>query len=562
MTSTNIKKPNRAKIWFRETGPYIRLRTILTFKSQKPKTVKEKVLEAILIVFVAALALTLCWYLFKALTNGQQTVLIKPADISILLFTVEELFILIYAIVAQAHRLQNPEDCRIIITFPLSNAQRYTGEIIAIFVKILVYNFAIFWPIHLIYIISTGLISASAFFLSMYAALTAPFLPFAISIIVAIPFIYLAKVLKNKKVAKIILSCLVFAIVVVLYCLVLAFMADWYVHTKSEIGVMEGIKKLLTDMNHWYNPAWWASRISLNYTTGWLMWISLAISVALAAIGFCASYPVYKSLVLSETNEGLAKARLIKCDGKNAYRSTYEKEFKHILRTPSYAYFFIGIALCMPILTYMIINIVKKMGESKVGPETFFGLSLLVVMSIVSLISSFSANSISREQSQLYISKTAPIDTRRYLLSKTLVVFTLSAIGLALCIAVLASTSLKPSSATSKAVLTPVNLTALTLTTFIFLIGSCFNGMNVNLVRPRINLVGPADESNIGIQLAINMGVTIIFSAFALFVSSLMGDKEWWVYVILLCAAIIYTLVNFLVFWFTAEKKFSKIEMK
>ncbi|MCQ3907938.1 MAG: hypothetical protein MJ219_04475 [Mycoplasmoidaceae bacterium] len=63
-------------------------------------------------------------------------------------------------------------------------------------------------------------------FASLFASLLLPLIPYAISLVISVPFMFLVSYLSNKHIAKLVIFILGFIIVLTLYSLILRFMAD------------------------------------------------------------------------------------------------------------------------------------------------------------------------------------------------------------------------------------------------------------------------------------------------------------------------------------------------
>ena len=550
------------------TAPYIRLQIKLAFTPNKPLSIKAKIGRGIFYLLVMALFLLFSYALVSML--AKQNDLIRADYLCILWFTLAEIFVFVAGITMQMRRLKKPSDLSTILTLPVNSLQRYLGEIVSIFIKIEVFTFILFYPFILIYFLSTKvyllpqyqtLATPAWIFTSMFAVLFMTTLPYCLSLVFVIPFITLSRVLDNKAIIKLILFIIVFAGIITAYCLLLSFMSDWYIHQKGNREVMQAIANVLINMDKWYNPAYYSSVMALNWKFGYAFMIQSAACIVFAAIGISCCYQLYKRFTSVDFNlESSGIMAKTKYDSYKPSKAIFINEFKNILRTPTYAYFFVGVALCMPILTYASIDIVAKLGQEKIGEHTFFGLALLVIMVIMSLIGSFSANTLSREQGQFYISKILPYNPKKQMFVKTLVNFIVAFIALVLCIVVLAATCHK--TANTKVGLTTSEIFMIFAIATVFLIGLAFNGININLTSPRINVKGQASDANIVIQLLIGIIITTIMCSFIIVASAIWKDTTIYSSLIVLAIMLVYAITNAIVFVASANKKFYRIEVK
>ncbi len=540
--------------------PYVKLQTKLSFTPNRIEKTARKVMRYVLDVIVFAIVLFFVHYLLRSLVT--QSTLIPAKSISILIFTIGQLALLIISIINQCKRLHKPEDLRIISSFPLTSFQRYVGEIIAIYIKLFVYALVIFFPLMIVYGLAGKIMSVGFVFSSLLATILLPLIPFAISLIVSVPFMFLGRKLQNKNIAKLVLFVVVFIGILVVYSLVLRFMADWFIHAKNNVEVIEGIASVLSKLNGPYNVAFYTSEIAIanniGANFGWLM----LITICCTAIGICITKPLYYRFTSSASAlEGNAKVIKAKLTQHSPYQTIFLKEMKQILRTPNYAYFYFGVAFSMPIMTYLVADLVKMLGESSTGSHIFYGFGILILFIIMSLIGSFSANSISREGPQFYITKVAPLSYRKQLIAKALVNFVITFVALTLCVIALAVTV--NFSGDKEMGLSVMDLILIFFTMLFFLVGITFNGINLNLARPKITMTNTApNESNVVIQLLIGIAITFLLTGTAIIVDGVIGKSSIYCHVTIMGIMLIYALINFIVFFFTAEKKYARIEAK
>lgn len=541
-------------------GAYIKLQTKLAFTPNRIEKLPKKIMRYVLDAMVFAVILFFAHYLFGSLVN--QTTFIPGPSISILIFTIAEIILLVISIVGQCKRLHKPEDLRIISSFPLTSFQRYLGEIIAIYIKLSIYAFVLFYPLLIVYGLAANMISVSFAFSALFAVILLPLVPFAISLIVSVPFMFISNSLENRHMVKLVLFILLFIALLAIYSLILRFMADWFIHAKNNKEVVVGIANFLDKLNMPGNFAYFTSQICLVRNVGLNILWTLLIAAGCTTIGILITKPLYEKFTSSTSNiEGNAKVLKTNLTQQNAYRTIFQKEMKQIVRTSTYAYFYLGVAFAMPVMTYLIADIIKMVGASETGNRIFYGFGIMILFIIMSLIGSFSASIISREGSQFYITKVAPLSYRKQLFAKLLVNFAVAFGALVLCIISLSVTV--NFSGDTKLGLSGIDIVLISFTMLFFLIGITFNGVNINLARPKIDMSNAQpNESNVVIQLLIGLAITFFFSGLSIIVDGVLGKQAVYWHVIILCIMLLYAAINFAVFFFTAEKKYARIEAK
>lgn len=112
-----------------------------------------------------------------------------------------------------------------------------------------------------------------------------------------------------------------------------------------------------------------------------------------------------------------------------------EKEFKVVLRTPSYAFQSFATTITLPFMVYVCVSILKKM-LFKVPVLSLlsldFELALFVVSMFVVLTNTFCTTNISRDGKMCYILKTLPLRGKTVVLSKILFCFIITEVSLVL----------------------------------------------------------------------------------------------------------------------------------
>lgn len=563
---------------------YIKLQTTLSFRSnissKKSSRIVSWILKALILIAVLGLVY---FFTYRVVSHSNQ---MDGRHTVVAIVTITQILLLIYSISLQMKRLYKPDDIRIITMMPLTPFQRYLGEIITIYIKLCFYTLIIFWPVMLIYGAASShiidslkqvkIMNVQFVFASLLVAILIPMFPFALSLVISVPFMLLGDYLKDKTIAKLIIFIVLFVGILVAYGILLRLMADLYTEASSYKKVLEGIKAFLVGrdfdknnggLNGYYNPCSYLSELCLaNNKLRSMNWfadlaISLAFILAFGAAGIAITKPLYTKFTNQNgVIESATKTRIIKLSDSTSWKSIFVKEFKQIIRTPAYAYFFVGVAVSMPVMTFIITDLIQRVGESSVGPTAFFGFSLLVICIIVSLIGSYSANVISREGKQFYITKISPIPFRKQMFVKGVVNFIVAFAGLLLSIIVIAIMTINKSSGPSLSFGDVAMLFA--ISTF-FLIGITFNGMNIELVRPKIDMLGSeTNESNIVIQIVISLVVTALISIFAIAIGGIYQQASIYMQLIVLGVIMIYALINFLIWYFTCEKKYANIEIK
>ncbi len=263
---------------------------------------------------------------------------------------------------------------------------------------------------------------------------------------------------------------------------------------------------------------------------------------------------VYQKIRTKELDGGgTVSKRNSKIDDNSSGKAIFRHTFLEILHTKSYSYFYLGVALSTPVMVFFCNRLVTMVGEAQIGKGINFGASMLVVAVFMAMIGSFAATILSIEGKNFYITKLVPVSYRKQLLIKGFLNVAVS-LG-ALLVSSIVLIALKFVSA--------VEMVVLAISQILFVFGLVFNGINLNLVNPNLKpkANGDAEEINVTYMLMIGLLIAGVFGVFSLLLPKIMENGSTYAYIIVVAIGLVYALTNFLVFWFTVDKKYRKIEV-
>ena len=170
-----------------------------------------------------------------------------------------------------------------------------------------------------------------------------------------------------------------------------------------------------------------------NYFSSLLL--ILIVSIICVAISIFVVGVIYKRLLQIKL-EGINKKEKppkIKYKKHSPIISLIIKEFKIVLRTPSYAFQYLATTVTLPFMIYVCVNIMKKMmikipGLALVNCD--YELAVFVITMFVVITNTFCTTNISRDGNMFYILKTLPVSGKTVVLSKVLFCLIVSEAGL------------------------------------------------------------------------------------------------------------------------------------
>ena len=169
------------------------------------------------------------------------------------------------------------------------------------------------------------------------------------------------------------------------------------------------------------------------------------------------------------------------------------------------------------------------------------------------MISSFAGTVLSVEGKNFYITKLVPVSYRKQLLIKGLLNIAVSAVALAISTVVIACLGF----------LNGTEIAVFVAAQLLLAVGLVFNGINLNLANPNLKpkANGEAEEINITYMLLIGLFVAAILGACSIiFPKTPEIGGTLVAYLIAVAVPFVYSVINMLVFWFTADNKYRKIE--
>ncbi len=529
---------------------FIRLQLKLKWGFNRNNSKRNAIMTAVAAVLAVGVALALVWGLSFVLKTS---VGVAAKELSTLFLSILIVGLTVVATGMQIKRLYNPADINITARFPLSSFKIFVSSLILNYIDLTIYSTVLVVPIMLVFGWAMNCITVAYVFGIILGALFMPLIPFALSVFLAIPIMYVNTLLKKHNIIKLVVFIILLVVLFVLYYYILTILANFFIHRNWEEGTIGIWKALITGLNSVFNPAHHLASI-VFFENFWLGFgVILGVSVVLLGLGVVVAKFVYQNIRTKQLEGGaLVNTRRSKLDEFGSTRAMLKHNFLEILHTKSYSYFYLGVAISTPVMVFFCNRLVDMVGQAQIGKNINFGAAMLVVSIFMAMIGSFAALIISMEGRNFYITKLIPMSYRRQLLVKALVNIVVSIGALLVSVVVLACLKF----------LNAVEIVVLLVSQILFVFGLVFNGLNINLVNPNIKpkANGEAEEINITYMLMIGIVVAAGFGLVGFMLPKAVPNGSTWAYVGAVAIGLVYALVNFLVFFFTANRKYGKIE--
>ena len=528
---------------------YLRLQMKLRWGSEESDR-KSRLLTAVVSVVTFMVILLLEYVLIGVLVDYFSDGLTSE-QIATAFMTIVEAVLTVTAVTAQIKWLLRPADVQITARFPVSPFSMFLANLLMIYINLTIYSAALTLSMMGVLGIATGMFTFEYFLGLCATALIGPVIPFAVSVIVAVPVMFVLNLLENHNYVKLFIFILGIVAFFVTYDYILRMMADYFIYQRISNETADLWDKLILALNSEFNPFVYAANFIFFRDVGRSLIVNAAVFAVLAGAGMTIAKPVYDR-VRNRALEGkrgiFNKKTALTSDG--AVSAVIKKEFKEIMRTRVYAYFYLGIAIATPVMVFFCNRLVKQVGEAQIGGSVAFGTSVLVITAFMAMINVFSANIVSKEGTRFYLTKIIPVSFTAQLAIKSLMNLMVSAGALAISCFVIGV--LKFVETEQIFVIVAVEL--------VMAAGFILNGFNLNVRHPYLKNKANGDVAEINTSIMMTIG--LLFSALLGGTSIVLAyDNEIkLVYYIISAVAAVYFLVNAVIFFTSAERKYNSIE--
>ncbi len=529
---------------------FIRLQLKLKWGFNRDNNKASAVMTAIAALLAVGIALALVWVLSYVL---RANLIVTAKRLSVLYLTVIMAGLTVAATSMQMKRLYRPGDLLITARFPLSPFKLFVGYLLLNYIDLCVYSAVMLLPVMIVFGFAMQCISVTYILGVLLGVVLLPIVPFGLSIFIAIPTVYITSFLERHGIVRLVVFVLFLVGAFMLYDYVLTVLAQFFIHRNWEEGTLEIWANLLAALDSYYNPAYYLGNV-IFFDRFWLGFgVMVGGGAVLVAGGVALARIVCKSLRYKALDMGDGRyTRRSEVDGYSSSRAIFRYSFREILRTKTYSYFYLGVAISTPVMVFFCNRLVTMVGEAQIGKGINFGASMLVVAVFMAMISSFAATILSVEGKNFYITKLTPVPYRRQLLIKGLLNIGVSVVALLISAVVMGSLKF----------VTAVEMVVLVSSQLLLATGLVFNGINLNLANPNLKpkANGEAEEINITYMLLIGLAIAAVMGACSIIFPKVLADGEIWSYATAVALAFVYAAVNFLIFWFTVDKKYQRVE--
>lgn len=341
----------------------------------------------------------------------------------------------------------NTKSMEILIYQPLSSKTIFFYKLIKIYFSQILSTILIIVPVSIVISLNFNFSNALYFLMILLHIILVPLVSCGVASLISIGYNYIMDLLEKKFVLHLIIYIIILGTCFYLYSIFLNVLTKLlqngdisYFFELKRINVIGNICDNLFIINS-FGKMIISDHVMLNFIMIFVVSI-ISVLISVIVIGV-----IYKK-ILQIKMEGLNKKTSKKVKDYKKHKpinSLIIKEFKVVLRTPSYAFQYFATAFTLPFMVYVCTNIMKNMMYKIPGLALIncdYELSIFVISMFVVISNTFCTTNISRDGEMFYILKTLPINGKKLVFSKIIFCLIVSEISILLSVMLLSFTSI------------------------------------------------------------------------------------------------------------------------
>ncbi len=308
-------------------------------------------------------------------------------------------------------------DNELLMRFPVKGKEVFLSKMLVVLLTQSIITIFLSLPAFIMY----GIITAQGiwYFCSIpLVTLLCIIMPFIFSNLLAIPFARVQAYIRDKFLILLIIYVVViaggFALYMTLFEGVMKFLNEEQLNFFSGriLVLLENIAKILIPVKQ-----------LANLMIGEKLFSSICIIVCYLAlfiwINILLINKLYLKIMLRTIETGTSSfTKPTKFKEGNIFNSIIRREFIDIFRSSNYLFQYLAIACGAPVMIYFCNRLAEYIGSSGIGVGVIPALTMLVMLLFVSIITSFSASSLSREGNNLHTLKIMPVAYKKQITVK------------------------------------------------------------------------------------------------------------------------------------------------
>lgn len=311
-----------------------------------------------------------------------------------------------------------------LLKLPVGGVNVFLAKFVYMFLKQLLYSLVISLPVFILFGVKTS--QGLLFWLLLLPnVIFLPVIPFLLSLLLSVPVMLVIKVFKNKFIILLAFYTILLVIGFTLYIYILKFILN-ILDSGSVADVFDSSTVLAIRQfsSYLYLPMLFKNSL-LFYNFWRSSVINLALAVVMAICIYIFAEKSYFNFIISSKNQSIFKKKT-KIVHQDQVTALMTKEFKNIFRSTNYAFQYLTVVITTPLMVYFSCTIASSVGTPVLGEGVLPGIVVLILIMFLSMGTSFSATSITREGKIFYLSKIMPVNYTKQIVVKFVIYLLIS----------------------------------------------------------------------------------------------------------------------------------------
>ncbi len=439
------------------------------------------------------------------------------------------------------------------LKLPVSGTTIILSKVTYLFLKEFMFTFLLALPVMILYGIKTGA-GAGFYCMILPDILLMAIIPFALSMLLSIPTMYVVSYLRNKFIVMMVLYVSFVGAGFYVYSLLLKFILA--VLQTSDVtslltgGVVEGVKGFCSNL---YLQVLFRNFASLKH-----FWASffVYVSICLVLCGLVAVFAkkwYYKVLISNLESPNGAFSKKTHVSHMSTTGALFKREFLNIFRSVNYSFQYLTIAITTPLMVYFSSEIATNIGVSKLGQGVLPGITILILVMFLSVGSSFAAGSVTREGQNFFHSKIIPVSYTKQISIKFLMY----------CVVIIPSTLISCLVLFVAKFLTIAEAMTVFGGVALVMVGNIAKSIDIDIRRPKFMYLGQRElvgtNANISSSLSIGFIIATILGVASIVVSIFVSVPASTL--VLFAFSVPFCTIEVFRLFFRLERKYKRIEV-
>lgn len=264
-----------------------------------------------------------------------------------------------------------------------------------------------------------------------------PLIAFILAALLLVPFLCIIRLILKSYLAVFLTICGALTGAFILYAKLLSLIQQMFTLGSIRFLFNENFVSFMQTLTRVAFPANFLANLALGQRVGVSLLIVLAVVFLGAYAVYLTTHTLYRIALYKNKETFVVHRKKSKTREIPPFVALVNKEFLLVYREPKYAFSFLAMALCMPIMVYSCFTLFRTLIENTLGVNVDFALSLFITLIFCILTNTFCATNISREGASGMKNKLFPLSPQKILLSKVVFCLIVSLLSLLMSVVLL-----------------------------------------------------------------------------------------------------------------------------